>query len=715
MTVAVSANSAAPGSSAAETPKRGGVRPEIQGLRALAVALVVLYHLWPDQLTGGFVGVDVFFVISGFLITSHLAKEVAATGSVRIGQFWARRIRRLLPASLLVLLASAIAVLTLVSQAYWLQYLREIVASALYVENWQLATSAIDYLAAENTASPVQHFWSLSTEEQFYLVWPLLIVLAVVVARRARRVSATAAMRAVLAALLIASLVWSIVQVSTDPAVAYFSTFVRAWEFAAGGLLGLFAAPAWRSAGWQRAVSWAGFAMILAAAATFTSATPFPGASALLPVVGTVVVIAAGHASGTLGTASLYRWRPVQYLGDISYSVYLWHWPLIIIVPMVIGRELAWGDKLALLVVTVALASLTKHLVEDRLRLTRLTSRRSVALTFAVTAAGMAAVIAPAAWGISTMNAKVAELEAERARIEASVEDLAESGAESVTCVGAQAMDPDATCETDPQRALIPDPAVAGEDIPELYTDECRTDMREAMLKPCRFGDPAGAVKAVLVGDSHSASWFPAVKLVAENQGWDLTVYFKAGCALNVASQAWTETEQRTTCAAWNEAVLDQLVADPPRLVITSALYDNQWGPGTAGEQTAIDGFATAWQRLADAGVTVIPIADTPQTSAEAQECLLASPTDPYGCGTPRAAALDGPDIMSLAAARVPGVEAIDLNDYFCTADFCPSAIGSVSVYRDRGHLTQTYATTLAPYLDQRIADKLYVPIGTVP
>ncbi|MDN4474439.1 acyltransferase family protein [Demequina sp. SYSU T00192] len=707
MTVDVSATSAAPDSTANRTTRRGGMRPEIQGLRALAVALVVLYHVWPDRLTGGFVGVDVFFVISGFLITAHLAKEVAATGSVRIGQFWARRIRRLLPASLLVLLVSAIAVLTLVSQAYWLQYLREIVASTLYVQNWELASSAVDYLAAENTASPVQHFWSLSTEEQFYLVWPVLIVGAVWLANRTGRVSARLAMRVVLGVILAASLVWSIAQVASDPAVAYFSTFVRAWEFAAGGLLGLFTAPVWRSVGWQRAASWAGFAMILVTAFTYTSATPFPGASAVLPVAGTVLVIAAGHADGALGTAHLYRWRPVQYVGDISYSVYLWHWPLIVLLPLVLDRELTGADKLALLAATLVLASLTKHLVEDRLRLNKLTSRRSVAVTFAATVVGMGAVIAPAAYGISTMNSQVAELEAERAAVEASIEDAAQTGAESETCVGAQALDGDATCVTDQQRELIPAPAVASEDIPELYTDECRTDMPEVTIKPCRFGDPDGSVTAVLIGDSHSASWFPAVKLVAEKRGWDLTVYFKAGCAWNAASQEWDETVQRTSCAQWNEDVTDRLLADPPQLIVTSALFDDQWGDGAVAAQIAIDGFATSWSALAEAGSTVLPIVDTPQTSVEAQECLLAGQPGALDCGTPRATALDRPDVMSLAAAEVPGVEAVDLNDYFCTADFCPSAIGSITVYRDRGHLTQTYATTLAPYLDERITDTL--------
>ena len=165
------------------------VRPEIQGLRAAAVMLVVIFHLWPSRLPGGYAGVDVFFAISGFLITAHLVREVERTGTVALPAFWARRARRLLPASMLVLLVSAVGVLVWVPVTYWQQFLREAAAATTYVLNWLLTRDAVDYLAAENAASPVQHYWSLSVEEQFYLVWPLLIILAVSLARTRRQTS----------------------------------------------------------------------------------------------------------------------------------------------------------------------------------------------------------------------------------------------------------------------------------------------------------------------------------------------------------------------------------------------------------------------------------------------------------------------------------------------------------------------------------------------
>ena len=219
--------------------RRSGVRPEIQGLRALAVVLVVVFHLWPYRLHGGYVGVDVFFVISGDPITSHLAREVEQTGRLRVGRFWARRIRRLLPASLLVLAVSAVTILIWVPQSYWQQFMREIVASAIYVQNWALAADSVDYLAATNVASPAQHFWSLSVEEQFYVAWPLLLVAAVWLAARFGHWSRRSAIIVMLAVIGAASLAYSVIFTTSNPSVAYFSTATRAWEFAAGGPLGI--------------------------------------------------------------------------------------------------------------------------------------------------------------------------------------------------------------------------------------------------------------------------------------------------------------------------------------------------------------------------------------------------------------------------------------------------------------------------------------------
>ena len=251
-------------------------------MRALAVLAVLLFHLWPNRLTGGYIGVDVFFVISGYLITSHLLAEVVHTGRLRLGRFWARRAKRLLPASLLVLLTTAVAVVVLVPVGRWPQFLTEVSASALYVQNWLLAANSVDYLAvAGHTPSPVQHFWTLSVEEQFYVMVPLLLLLAAWVARRATGSVRRAAL-VTLAGVTVASFGYSIWLTATAAPVSYFSTFSRAWEFGVGALIAFVPSPT--RTGVKRVATAAGVGAVLAAAVLFTESTTFPGASASLPV-----------------------------------------------------------------------------------------------------------------------------------------------------------------------------------------------------------------------------------------------------------------------------------------------------------------------------------------------------------------------------------------------------------------------------------------------
>ncbi|MGH3322789.1 MAG: acyltransferase family protein, partial [Streptosporangiaceae bacterium] len=321
--------------SSSPTP-RAQLRPEIQALRAVAVAAVLLFHLWPNRLTGGYVGVDVFFAISGFLITAHLLREVDATGRIRFAAFWARRARRLLPASLLVLAVSAGGTYLFVPQEKWQQFFSEIGASALYVQNWLLAHNAVDYLASENAPSVAQHFWTLSAEEQYYAVWPLLIAVVLLLARRRSTRVRRNSLLAVLVLLTAASLAYSVWETSTNPSVAYFITPTRIWEFGLGAIVA-FVWP--EPAGGVRLrvlMSWVGLGCIAVATIVFTADTVFPGYAAALPVVGALLVIVAGPVAHPAGTLWLARLRPVQFLGDVSYSVYLWHWPLIVLAPYVL-------------------------------------------------------------------------------------------------------------------------------------------------------------------------------------------------------------------------------------------------------------------------------------------------------------------------------------------------------------------------------------------
>src|SRR4051794_29919817 len=342
-------------------------RPEIQALRALAVALVIAAHVWPDLVPGGYVGVDIFFVVSGFLITSLLVGELVGSGRIALTAFWARRARRILPAALVALLVTAIATLLVVPSHRWDAFLTEIAASAAYVENWQLAHAAVDYFAKADGVSPVQHYWSLSVEEQFYVVWPLLLLGAVAVTRgRSPRVRVLG-LAAAMVLLTAASLAWSILHTPADPEAAYFVTPTRAWEFGAGGLLALLPVVTRTPELLRALLSWLGLGAILAAGFAYGPNTIFPGSTALLPVLGALAVIRAGAADHRLAPTRLLATSWVQRTGDLSYSLYLWHWPLLILLPYAV--HLPDGVRQAVILeATVGLAWLSTRYVEDPIR-----------------------------------------------------------------------------------------------------------------------------------------------------------------------------------------------------------------------------------------------------------------------------------------------------------------------------------------------------------
>ncbi|MBM4409408.1 MAG: acyltransferase, partial [Chloroflexi bacterium] len=361
-------------------------RPDIEGLRAVAVGLVLLFHASIGPFSGGFVGVDVFFVLSGYLITGLLLRELAQTGTISLATFYARRARRLLPAALLVLLA------TMIGSALWLPPLLvagvagDVAAAAAYVSNLGFAAQATDYFAATQPPSPVLHCWSLGVEEQFYVFWPAILLLVARVAHgRERRVA--------LAVLGISggSFLLSLWLTLASAPWAFFSLPTRAWELGLGAILAV--------AGWRLAripgplaalAAWTGLALIVAAGVLFTEATPFPGLAALLPTLGAALVVAGGARESKLGPTAILSSAVPRFLGRISYSLYLWHWPVLVIPAVATGAPLPPAARLGLVGVTVLLAAATHRVVEDPIRRGRLVGTRpprNLALAGALTVA----------------------------------------------------------------------------------------------------------------------------------------------------------------------------------------------------------------------------------------------------------------------------------------------------------------------------------------
>ena len=691
-------------------PLRPGTdfRPELQALRAVAVALVVVYHLWPKYVPGGFIGVDVFFVISGYLITSHLLREVTRSGSIAVSGFWARRIRRLLPAAFTVLAVSAIATLIWLPRAVWQQTFVEIIASAVYGVNWVLAFSATDYLGAENDPSIVQHYWSLSVEEQFYIVWPLLMVLAIAVAAwRARRrgsaastVARTRAITIVLLVVVVASFVYSIVETSTSQPFAFFATPARAWEFGAGALLAIAGTSIERIFGGARgdmlrsAASWAGLAIIAASAFAVNADSAFPGFIAAVPVIGTLLVIAAGTPRARWSPMMVGKLAPVQLVGDLSYSIYLWHWPLIILYPFIVGRGRGVLGSLAVIAISVGLAWLTKRYIEDPVRngafwRARLLRSYGIAVVGAVVTIALCAVPL-----VAIENQRQATLASNAAAFN-----------DGVPCFGAAAMVDDC-----PNPYAVPaglDTAFAASDRGLLANNDCLGLVEGTTLLKCGLGSTDGDAPTIaLIGNSHANAIASGLDPLGKSEGWRLVTYLKQSCLGVIDVEVGSVAS--ANCLGWTSKVLDDITAnDRISVVIFQSYQRSAEKPLTTDLQQQYErAVREVWDRLQDAGKAIIVLSDVPGTRPDAAPTCIADHSSEYDpCATPPRELTTTNRVYTLAAAD-PTITTVDLDKYFCD-DKCHSMIGGVVVYFDSHHLTATYARTLAPYLAAPIAEAI--------
>jgi peptidoglycan/LPS O-acetylase OafA/YrhL len=693
-----------------------GPRTDIQGLRALAVSLVLVYHLWPGRVTGGFVGVDVFFVISGFLITSHLLNRPPR--HLRdVAVFWSRRIRRLLPASLSVLAVTAVASRLIAPDTRWSDTAHQIRSAALYVLNWRLAGDAVDYSAANNAATPVQHFWSLSVEEQFYLAWPLLIAVCLLVAARSHR-RPLAVVRGGLLAVVVASLVYSVWLTSSDPARAYFVTPTRVWELGIGGLLAAVVLGAGgdraRRASNERAVRaravlvWFGLAAVVVSAWRYTGSTAFPGWRALVPVLGTAAVIAAADPRTPFAPGRLLATRPVQWLGDTSYSVYLWHWPLVVLVPDVTGHRLGVVAKVAILATTLVLAALTKRYIEDPLRSARAGAR--LVQPFVVAALGMALVA-----GMAT--AQLGEVAHRQA---ADDKRLATALAEGGECFGAAALEHPDRCEVQESGPVVPSPAQAVEDrydtdhtMLEGDDEQCWAIRKTFATRTCQFGDPDGDVDVAIVGNSHAVQWTAALQDIAARRGWRITTFFAHNCALAVTPQHFKTTQETDGCQDWIRRTTATIADGPFDLVVLSnRIQILPAGKSRAASKPAFEaGYESVLRQWQATDKTVVALIDTPYPGATlgpVPDCLAQHPDFYPACSGPRSAWVsDDPVEAAVRAVDDEQITTVDLTDHICGPTTCLGVTGGVVTYFDANHLTATYARTVAPYLEPALVAAL--------
>jgi len=667
-----------------------GFRSDIQGLRALAVLLVLLYHAGLPFIPGGYVGVDVFFVISGFLITAHLVQSLDSTGRIDLAGFYARRVRRLLPAAFAVAAATVVAVLLFVPVVDAGRMLRDALATVLYVPNVWFAIQQTDYLA-DHAASPFQHYWSLGVEEQFYLLWPLLLWLIVVLARRRRVVVIVAV--ASIAAVSAAAGIWL---TAINQPYAFFLLPTRAWELLAGAIVALVARtglPAMVPGAARAAMGWAGLAAVVAAGAAFDDRTPFPGIAALVPVAGTALVILAGTAPTRGGPGGLLSIRPAQAVGLLSYSLYLVHWPLLVIPQAAVGlhRPLPlWLTVLLGVILALPLAWLLHRFVEEPFRAPRvLTARRprvTLWATLAVTTVLVVAIGATIRWADGRE---------------------VPTGGDAPTVASFPVSPPPATAVLPGN--LAPALADVAADVPRLYEDGCHHSVSAESVQDCVYGPSDAGTRIAVFGDSHSGQWFPAILSLAQERGdTAVAAYTKSSCPA-VEVTVIDKDVPYASCDRWREAVVAALVADPPDLVVISSYSGYRLAD-------AVDDRPSAWAagtrsvvaQLRAAGAGVLVIADTPRFPASPATCVATVPTDVLSCaGDPRTT-LDAQLAAAEAdAAASAGAVTADLTGYLCDTERCPVIIDDLMVYRDVNHLTARAVQYLKPALAAPLEEAL--------
>ena len=598
--------------------------PQIQALRALAAVLVVIYHA--KVTSGGYIGVDIFYVISGFLITGLLLRELDGTGSLALKAFYLRRVKRLLPASFFVLFVTAIIAWIVYPSTLRHGLGKDIAAAGAYISNYLFALWQMDYQNLNSTPPVVIHYWSLAVEEQFYLFWPFIILALY-------RYGARRAVFFGVVAITAASFLLSLFLTPREPIWSFYSLPTRAWELGIGALL-LFIPKRIR---FSSNYGWAALGLILFGTLTFTDKTPFPGTAALVPVIGTAFAI-----------ASLNNWpsamnrfgnlKVVQWLGEISYPLYLWHWPVLVIPSVAWGRSLVTHELLICVLLTALLADLTHRFIEDPIRYSKPHPRLIIKSGAAATAASL--VMGGAIY--LSFNDRI---------------DLDNGRSYSVT-------------------ELIKRPVI--------YDDNCHVNNGQTVSPECTYGDRGAKKKIVLFGDSHAAQWFPALERLANENNFELISLTKSACPGPAVEKVDSGEYKNADCSAWRDNSFERISELNPYAVIFSGFQHFEVPDGyttrrewwQAGQRRTLDS-------LRGNATHIVYITDTPHPKQDIPACLAGGVIS------------DCDDSERSEAISIPGLKAVNPTPWLCT-DKCSSVINDQVAYRDGSHISIAMSESLA-------------------
>ena len=603
---------------------------EVQGLRALAATLVLLFHA--RFLSGGYVGVDIFYVISGFLITGLLLKELSTTGTISLKDFYLKRIKRLLPASFLVLFVTALFAWLVLPPISRGSIGRDLIATTLYISNYLFAWWQNDYQNLNATPSPFIHYWSLAVEEQFYLFWPILI-LGLAKFRSTRRFLTGFTLVTLL------SFALGFWLTSIAPIWAFYSLPTRAWELSIGALISLLPQLRKRSP----LLVWSGVLALTTSIFWFDEKTPFPAAYALLPVLGSAALI-----------SSIGAWpKPLKYLatnpvalwlGKISYPLYLWHWPILVLPISLVSRELTISERIIALLITALLAHLTTRFIEYPIRSKTYTSRRVViSVLLAMT---LSILIGLGIAGTTTSALLIQGKQVTLAEIEAK---------------------------------------------PITYDNGCHLNYRESISPKCEFGIIANTKTVVLYGDSHAAQWFPALEKLASSKGFKLINLTKSSCPSIEVTRQSIGAFQMSNCSSWRTTAIQRIKkAKPDLLILSSFEHYAPIGDPRKVKQWWEEGSLRSFQNLRLLSPRIIYLIDTPLPSRNIPDCLASTSADKCFANSNK------------GLPQVAGFQIIDPTKWLCT-NICPGVVRGTVAYRDASHIS--VATSLE--LSDRLWDAL--------
>ena len=605
---------------------------EIQALRALAAGLVLLFHA--KVLPGGFIGVDIFYVISGYLITGLIIKECERTGTLNLPAFYARRAKRLLPTSFFILAITAITAWAIYPATMRQELGKHISAAALYISNFLFAIWGNDYQNLNATPPVVIHYWSLAVEEQFYLFWPIFIL---VIYRRGGRALLA---RAILFVTL-ASLVFSIYLTKASPVWAFYILPTRAWELGIGALLHFVSGRIFRS----QITTLGSFLALGFSIYSFSEATAFPGTAALLPVLATAFLIG-GLTHWPRPLSWMGRWRLSQWLGEISYPLYLWHWPVLVLPAIYLGRPLLWQERATCLIATVVLADVTHRVIEEPLRHRDFSQRIVLRSTVLVT--GLCLLIGVSIYATYSEFIKV-------------------KGSDLVFRMS----------------SVMAKPSV--------YFDGCHSGYSKSVPELCEYGDTTSEKVVVLYGDSHAAQWFPAMERIAREEKFKLISFTKSACPAAEVVRADQAGFKSENCVTWRKLTLERLVAMNPDAVVVSGFQHYKLPGGYSSErQWLLEGQQKLAQKLEKLSARLIYISDTPLPDRDIPSCL----------------ALRTPDRCRATASDVivdPRFSTINPTPWLCQRT-CPSIKNREVAYRDDSHISVAQAIRLKPQLKRELS-----------